>query len=99
MIILTIYHFLFQEPNNVISFSIAGDDDADEFFYVHPDNGDITLLQSVFETEKRQYRVCLFGFNSKDHLPMEYVPMMQFFLFSFNLHILDHISGEGSCHR
>ena len=42
----------------MISYSVTGDDDADDFFYVHPDNGDITLLQSVFETEKRQYKVC-----------------------------------------
>ena len=42
----------------MISYSVTGDDDAGDFFYVHPDNGDITLLQSVFETEKRQYKVC-----------------------------------------
>ena len=42
----------------MISYSVMGDDDAGDFFYVHPDNGDITLLQSVFETEKRQYKVC-----------------------------------------
>ncbi len=55
--ICTRIHLIFQAPNNEIGFSIIGDDDADQFFYVHPDNGDITLLQSVFESEKKQYRV------------------------------------------
>ncbi len=45
----------------MIGYSIVGDDDAGEYFYIHPDNGDINLLKSVFESEKRQYKVEIDG--------------------------------------
>ncbi len=41
----------------MVGYSIIGDDDSADFFYVHPENGDVTLLGSVFEAEKKQYRV------------------------------------------
>jgi protocadherin Fat 4 len=46
-----------SEPNNVVEYSIAGDDKSPEYFYIHPTNGDITLLQAVRETNTQTYRV------------------------------------------
>ena len=46
-----------QAPNNVLSYSITGDSDGQKFFYIHPTDGTISLLKSVYETTKRDYRV------------------------------------------
>ena len=49
--------FAFQAPNNVLSYSIVGDEPAPKFFFVNPSSGDISLFQSILETDQREYRV------------------------------------------
>lgn len=54
-----------KAPNNEVEFYLAGDGDAPEYFYINPTGGEITLLQSVLETETTIYRVSVF--RSNDH--------------------------------
>lgn len=42
----------------MVRYSVVGDGDAVEYFYVHPTDGHITLLKSVLETGRSVYRVC-----------------------------------------
>ena len=49
----------FQKPNNEIEYSISGEGDSPQYFYIHPTQGHITLLKSVLETEKTLYRVTI----------------------------------------
>ena len=41
----------------MITYSITGDGEAPNYFYINPTTGDITLLQSVMEFEGRSQRV------------------------------------------
>ena len=48
-----------QAPNNKVEFSIVGEGDAQQYFYIHPTKGDISLLKSVLKTKRSYYRVSL----------------------------------------
>ena len=52
-------HLSLQAPNNKVEFSIVGEGDAQQYFYIHPTKGDITLLKSVLKTKRSYYRVSL----------------------------------------
>ena len=46
-----------QDPNNRIGYTVVGEGDAAEYFYVHPTDGAISLLASVRYSGRSLYRV------------------------------------------
>ena len=52
--------FLIQAPNNVITYSLSGDDAILETFFISPTTGELTLQRSVLDDEASQFRVRIF---------------------------------------
>ncbi|RUS85645.1 hypothetical protein EGW08_006591, partial [Elysia chlorotica] len=46
-------------PDNVVGYSIVGDDRAAEFFFINPNTGVVTLLKSVRDTNINLFRIRL----------------------------------------
>ncbi|GFN78435.1 protocadherin fat 4, partial [Plakobranchus ocellatus] len=44
-------------PDNVVGYTIVGDDRANEFFFINPNTGVVTLLKSVRDTNINLFRV------------------------------------------
>ena len=59
----------FQNPFNVVTYSIIGDDNAPNLFFITPQTGLITLSNTVNTDNSNVYRVgnskCVQGGNSK----------------------------------
>ena len=51
------YNSLEQAPDNVVGYTIVGDDRASEFFFINPNTGVVTLLKSVKDTNINLFRV------------------------------------------
>ena len=54
---------ILQAPNNVIRYVITGDGESAKYFYINPATGEISLLQSVLETQQTVFRVSSLNSN------------------------------------
>lgn len=48
-----------QAPNNVITYKVMGEGDAPEYFFCNPNNGEISLMQSVRYSGRNLYTVSI----------------------------------------
>lgn len=77
---------IFQAPFNTLTYTLLGDDEAEQFFIVDPTNGRITLITSVLNEQADQYIVGV-PFSTFSIAVLNYIFRVQLTMQTFYAHI------------